>query len=113
MNETIKEKLSSTINNSQAFKLMVEADQMRFQNILNNASDEQATQAIALLDQHEQIYLQNEQAKAAQAEKLNQEIKTADKFIAQQDEADDQAKELQKLASIEAAILDIPPSSSK
>ena len=124
MTSTLQEKLDSTIANSQVFKLLSEVEQAGFITSLEGASDDQIARAITVLEENEQIYLQNEQNKLNQAqnliaaaEQLNQEIKAADKLIAQKDEADDQAKDLQQLQSMEEAIAEIdtslPPGKTK
>jgi hypothetical protein len=98
MTPDLQAKLQSAIDTSRVFKLMPLEAQQEFSGNLENASDEQALQAIAVLQKHEEELVRSEAAQASNTEalaaavaQLNQEIKTADKFIAKQDEADDQA----------------------
>jgi|GEM_PF-4100855 len=124
MTSILQEKLKITLDTSQVFKLLSEVEQSGFITSLEGASDDQIARAISVLEENEKIFVENEQKKLSQAQNLidaaaqiNQEIKSADKLIAKQDEADDQAKDLQKLASMEQAIAEIdtsvPPAQNK
>lgn len=119
MTPDLQAKLQAAIDSSRVFKLMPLEAQQEFLKNLDSASDEQASQTIAVLQKHEEELVRSEAAQASNTEalaaavaQLNQEIKAADKLILKQDEQDDQAKELQKLASLEESIAQIDTANS-
>lgn len=120
MNSNIQEKLHTAIANSKVFKLMTAEEQMRLARSLEQATDEQALQAIAALSEHERIYNDNEQrrlnaakSQIAMAEKIHQQIRKSDQVMLEQSEQAEQSANLQKLQSMEEQINTIDQKKTK